>query len=88
MHRAKHEHDHADLATHRFEHFANIRGSDALLQRQGYVADVDEIKAHDKEMMTESANRSLPRKETIRKTRPFLCSVCATQIVSGMLSAM
>src|SRR6478736_1108700 len=51
MHRAKHEHDHADLATNCLEYFANIRGSDALLQRQRYVADIDEVKAHDKEMI-------------------------------------
>src|SRR5882724_255929 len=51
MHDAKHEHDYADLATDRFEHFANICGSDALLQRKRYVADIDKIKAHDKEVI-------------------------------------
>src|SRR4029453_3215397 len=51
VHGAKHEHDHADLATDRFEHFANICGSDALLQGQRDVADIDKIKAHDKEVI-------------------------------------
>ena len=51
MHGAKHEHDHANLATDRFEHFANICGSDALLQRERYVADIDQIKANNKEVI-------------------------------------
>src|SRR5258708_8605700 len=51
MHRAENEHDHANLTTDRFEHFSNICGSDALLQRERYVADIDKIKAHDKEMI-------------------------------------
>src|SRR6266576_5001958 len=51
VHGAKHEHDHADLATDRFEHFANICGSDALLQRERYVADIDKVKADDKEVI-------------------------------------
>src|SRR6267142_1067165 len=51
MHRAKHEHDHADLATDRFEHFANIRGSNALLQGKRYVADIDKIKADGKKVI-------------------------------------
>src|SRR5262249_8982533 len=51
MHDAKHQHDYADLATDRFEHFANIRRSDALLQRQCNVADVDKIEANDKEVI-------------------------------------
>src|SRR6266576_7271095 len=51
MHGAKHEHDHTDLATDRFEYFSNICGSDALLQRQRYVADIDKIKANDKKVI-------------------------------------
>src|SRR5215211_1906073 len=51
MHGAKHEHDHADLATDRFEHFANICGSDALLQGKRHVADIDKIKANDKKVI-------------------------------------
>ena len=51
MHRAENEHDHANLTTDRFEHFSNICGSDALLQRERYVADIDKIKAHDKEVI-------------------------------------
>src|SRR6266550_3848751 len=51
MHGAKHEHDHTDLATDRFEYFANICGSDALLQRERYVADIDKIKANDKKVI-------------------------------------
>lgn len=51
MHGAKHEHDHADLATDRFEHFANICGSDALLQGKRDVADVDKIKTNDEEVI-------------------------------------
>lgn len=88
MDSAEHEHDDTDLATDRFEYLANICGSDALLQRHRDVADIDKAKTDDKEMIDQSSSRSLPRKESIRKTRPFLCSVCAAQIVSGMLSAM
>src|SRR6266550_504041 len=51
MHRAENEHDHADLTTDRFEHFSNICGSDALLQRERYVADIDKVKADDKEVI-------------------------------------
>src|SRR5215468_4150667 len=51
MHDAEHQHDHANLATDRFEHFANIFGSDALLQCQRDVADVDEIEANHKEVI-------------------------------------
>ena len=51
MHRAENEHDHADLTTDRFEHFSNICGSDTLLQRKRYVADIDKIKADDKEVI-------------------------------------
>src|SRR6476659_1090695 len=51
MHRTKDEHDHADLATDRFEHLANICGSDALLQRERYVADIDKIKPNDKKVI-------------------------------------
>src|SRR6266481_4388592 len=51
MHGAKHEHDHANLATDRFEHFANICGSDALLQCKRYVADIDKVEANDKKVI-------------------------------------
>src|SRR6266481_8879232 len=51
VHDAKHEHDHANLATDRFEHFANICGSDALLQCQRYVADIDKVEANDKKVV-------------------------------------
>ena len=39
------------LRTNRFEHFANICGSDALLQCEGHVTDVDQIKANDQEVI-------------------------------------
>src|SRR5439155_25278394 len=51
MHRAENEHDHANLTTDRFEHFSNICGSDALLQRERYVADIDKVKANDKKVI-------------------------------------
>jgi hypothetical protein len=88
MHGAKHEHDHADLATDRFEHFANICRSDALLQGKRYVADIDKIKPYDKEVIDRIGQSFVAAERINQKTRPFLCSVCATQMVSGMLSAM
>src|SRR4030095_69005 len=51
VHGAKHEHDHADLAADRFEHFANICGSDPLLQGKGYVTDIYKIKADNEEVI-------------------------------------
>ena len=51
MHGAKHEHHHADLATDRFEHLANIHGGDALLQGERYVADIDKVKADDEKVI-------------------------------------
>ena len=88
MHGAKHEHDNADLATDRFEHFANICGSDALLQCKRYVPDIDKIEANDKEVIDRVGQSFVPAERINRKMRPFLCSVCATQMVSEMLSAM
>jgi len=51
MHHAEHEHHYADLSTDRFQHFANICGSNALLQRERNVTDVDKVKANEKEVI-------------------------------------
>jgi len=51
MHDTEHKHHHADLATDGFQHFSNICGSDALLQRERNVTDVDKVKANDKEVI-------------------------------------
>src|SRR5215475_13153458 len=51
MHKAEHQHNYADLPTHRFEHLTNICGNDALLQCEGHITDVDKIKTHDEEVI-------------------------------------
>src|SRR6476660_8965127 len=66
VHDAKHEHHHADLATDRFEHFANICGSDALLQSKRYVADIDKIEANDKKVI-DRVRQSLGAAERINQ---------------------
>src|SRR5262245_27824113 len=51
MHGAEHEHDYANFPTDRFKHFANICGSNALLQRQRHVTDVDKIESNYKKVI-------------------------------------
>src|SRR6266550_5346036 len=77
VHGAKHEHDHADLATDRFEHFANICGSDALLQRERYVADIDKIKADDKEVIDRIGQSFVAAERINQKNAPvFIQRIC------------
>jgi hypothetical protein len=75
MHRAKHQHDDSNLATDRFEHFAKICGSDALLQRQRHVADIDEIKANDEKVIDRIRQPFVAAKRIDQKNAPVLCSV-------------
>ena len=77
MHRAENEHDHADLATDRFEHFANICGSDALLQRERYVADIDKIKADDKEVIDRIGQSFVAAERINQKNAPVFMTACA-----------
>src|SRR6476660_1229881 len=72
VHDAKHKHDHANLATDRFEHFANICGSDALLQGKRYVADIDKVEAYDKKVIDRIGQSFVAAERVNQENAPVL----------------
>ncbi len=51
MHAAKDEQDDADLAAEALKDFLGIGGAVAVLEGEGDVADIDEVKADDEEVI-------------------------------------
>ncbi len=51
MHAAEHEHHYADFTTDCLKHSAEICGRNALSQSKRDVADIDEIKANNEQMV-------------------------------------
>src|SRR5262245_42286950 len=77
MHGAEHEHDHADLATDRFEHLADIDGSDVLLQSKRYVADVDQVKTHHQKVIDRIGQTLVSTERIDQKNAPvFMQRLC------------
>ena len=80
MHRTEDEHHYANLATDCFKHFANICGSDGLLQCQGDVTDVYKVKTDDKEVINGVGQPFVTPKRVYQKkrARSYAASVLPT----------